>query len=255
MKKKLVLISIIMLFITTISYPTLGFNTEKTIITKNNQYLEIMNNPPVVVITYPEDKNITVNESHIWVSGYAEDYDDGIIQFSRDQTGRIFWNGYVMAIIPIKTFFNFSEEIELFKGYNNITYTADDGHDSGYDWINITYYVINHPPDPPQCAYDSNNDQLIIDGYDPDDDFFRYGIDWDSDGIFDEWTGYDYYPNVQIVNCMGRMGKVDVISEDELGELSDITSVRSKNNLLSNIQTIKIWFLERISYLINQYKK
>lgn len=244
MKRKLVVIFIMMLFITIISSPSFGFYIEEKDILNHTKYFENLNDPPVVVIESPQD-GITVNYPQITVRGYAIDYDDGLMLWGYS----LLWDNLIWSkidsITPIKTHLNFSVCQRLFDGLNQITVFAWDWQYEGSDTINITLINFNNPPDPPACVYVSTRDELSIKGYDPDGDDIRYWIDWNRDGLLDQCTVWVPSGTTQIINCNVNLGIVDVFSEDVWFALSNTTSIESKNKLFSNNPLIKIWLFER----------
>jgi len=132
--------------------------------------------------------------------------------------------------------------------------TSDDGYimagaTASYgagDWDGI---IIKYPsfenkrPSKPTCNYDRNTDELVISTTDPDGDQLRYSVDWENDGIIDQWTELlDSGVEVRI-DCEEKTGPFGVMAEDEHGGQSDYVSVKSKNK--PYISTPFLQFLEQ----------
>jgi len=105
---------------------------------------------------------------------------------------------------------------------------SDDNPDN--DVYQAVFNVIeNNPPNEPSISYDKVEDELSITAIDPDGNKIRYGIDWDNDCNVDQWTELVDSGTEQKIDCEGRKGTVDVISEDEYGAQSEWVSVTSKS--------------------------
>jgi len=101
----------------------------------------------------------------------------------------------------------------------------------------------NQRPNNPTCKYDRNTDELVVSATDSDGDQIRYSVDWENDGIIDQWTELlDSGVEVRI-DCEEKTGPFEVMAEDEHGGQSDCISVKSKNKPYINAPFIR--FLEQ----------
>jgi hypothetical protein len=115
---------------------------------------------------------------------------------------------------------------------------------------NLYNYIGNQPPNKPACVYNSNDDKLVVTATDPDEDLVRYGVDWDNNGVIDQWTSYVSSGTEQRIDCNNRVGSVGVIVEDEHGAQSDWVSTQHKIKSINFINNkVLIFLFERFPFL------
>jgi hypothetical protein len=107
----------------------------------------------------------------------------------------------------------------------------------------------NQRPNKPTCKYDSASDELVVSATDPDGDQIRYSVDWENDGIIDQWTEF-FDSGVEVrIDCEERTGTAGVMAEDEHGGQSDGISVKSISKPYINTP-----FLQFLENLLQNYQ-
>jgi hypothetical protein len=138
------------------------------------------------------------------------------------------------------SFYDSGEVIETSHSWNvegtfNIRVKAEDINGLQSDFSSPLTVVVTEPNDPPYTPETPTGDTvLLIDeigeyltyGSDPDNDYVRYGWDWNGDDTVDEWTGY--YASAQTVtfqHAWVEPGSYDikVKLEDDIGAQSEFS--------------------------------
>jgi hypothetical protein len=128
--------------------------------------------------------------------------------------------------------------------------TDANGH-IGRDKFLVRFFdPLNKPPNKPKCSYVRTSDTLLISATDPDVDELRYGVDWERDGTVDEWTAFVLSGTQQSINVDGRKGIVGIIAEDMHLAQSDWVSIKSKNKMNYQINSLFEIFLQRFSFIV-----
>ena len=140
-----------------------------------------------------------------------------------------------------------SAQVLVDRGFGGIVYNMVGGITS---WKQNGYptKLGNNNPETPitlqgpsVCTINIPND-FIVQSEDSDNDVLRYGIDWDSDNIIDEWTPYAISgEKLAIDHSWNNIGiyNVSYLAEDNVGERSDFSSILSvRINTPPNAPTI-----------------